>query len=139
MDAIEAATPAEEAGFTIGDLARTYNVTLRALRFYESRGLITPTRRGTARFYDRAAKARLEVILKGKQLGFTLSEIRGMLAETGGETQGVELALRADQILAQIDHLQRQRADIDVAIRELHGTHERLTRTFTPPAHAAAC
>jgi DNA-binding transcriptional MerR regulator len=81
-DAIQTAapeTPAENE-FTIGDLAREFGVTLRTLRFYEHRGLLKPRRQGLARFYDEKAKARLALILKGKQLGFTLPEIRAMLA-----------------------------------------------------------
>ena len=67
--------------YTIGDLAREFGVTLRTLRFYEDRGLLSPRREGTARIYDARDRSRLSVILKGKQLGFTLTEIRAMVAE----------------------------------------------------------
>ena len=70
--------------YTIGDLAREFGVTLRTLRFYEDRGLLSPRREGTARIYDARDRARLSVILKGKQLGFTLTEIRAMVAEERG-------------------------------------------------------
>ena len=55
--------------FSIGDLAREYGVSLRTLRFYEDRGLLSPRREGTSRFYDGADRARLALILKGKKLG----------------------------------------------------------------------
>jgi DNA-binding transcriptional MerR regulator len=67
--------------YTIGDLAREFGVTLRTLRFYEDRGLLSPRREGLARIYDAQDRSRLAVILKGKRLGFTLTEIRAMVAE----------------------------------------------------------
>ena len=76
---LRAAQQAGDRLFTIGDMARAYRVTLRALRFYEDRGLIRPIRHGVSRFYDAAARARFETILRGKQLGFTLTQIYAML------------------------------------------------------------
>src|ERR687889_2826467 len=85
--------------YTIGDLAREFGVTLRTLRFYEDRGLLSPRRDGTARIYDARDRERLSVILKGKQLGFTLTEIRAMLAEERGEeAPATNLKLSAAQI-----------------------------------------
>jgi len=86
MDHYANGTAAESAAdgtklYTIGDLAREFGVTLRTLRFYEDRGLLSPRRDGTARIYDPRDRERLSVILKGKQLGFTLTEIRAMVAE----------------------------------------------------------
>ena len=65
--------------FTIGDLAREFDVTLRALRFYEDKGLLTPRRQGLQRLYDRRDRKRLKLILMGKRVGFSLGEIREML------------------------------------------------------------
>ncbi|MBU3731624.1 MAG: MerR family transcriptional regulator [Beijerinckiaceae bacterium] len=77
-----------ENTFTIGDLAREFGVTLRTLRFYEDRGLITPRRSGMTRLYSEKARSRLALILKGKHLGFTLTEIRAMLeAHLAGELE----------------------------------------------------
>src|SRR5207244_125075 len=61
--------------YTIGELADELNVTTRAIRFYEAKGLIAPARRGVARSYSRRDRARLMLILRGKNLGFTLEEI----------------------------------------------------------------
>jgi DNA-binding transcriptional MerR regulator len=106
--------------FTIGDLAREFGVTLRTLRFYEDRGLLSPTREGTTRIYSARDRNRLSVILKGKQLGFTLTEIRAMLAEErGAEAPGTNLKLSAAQIEDQIAHLEQQKADIEEALAEL--------------------
>src|ERR671929_1496623 len=61
--------------FSIGDLAREFGVTLRALRFYEDKGLLTPRRIGQTRLYSRRDRARLKLVLMGKKVGFSLLEI----------------------------------------------------------------
>ena len=101
MDHFAGGTQAGETGegaklYTIGDLAREFGVTLRTLRFYEDRGLLSPRRDGTARIYDARDRERLSVILKGKQLGFTLTEIRAMVAEqNSGKREPVRARYRA--------------------------------------------
>jgi DNA-binding transcriptional MerR regulator len=112
--------------FTIGDLAREFGVTLRTLRFYEDRGLLSPRREGTARIYDARDRARLSVILKGKQLGFTLTEIRAMVAEERGEIPAANLKLSLDQVDDQIAHLEQQRGDIEQALVELRAHRDSL-------------
>jgi DNA-binding transcriptional MerR regulator len=113
--------------FTIGELSRIYGVTLRALRFYEQRGLLNPVRRGAARFYDSAQKDRLQMILKGKHLGFTLTEISDLLdAEPGRRPKADEFALDEKMVLSQLRHLEERRADLEHAICELRATHQRL-------------
>ncbi|MEZ0167209.1 MerR family transcriptional regulator [Microvirga sp. TS319] len=106
--------------YTIGDLAREFSVTLRTLRFYEDRGLLSPRRDGTARIYDSRDRERLSVILKGKQLGFTLTEIRAMLAEERSVNgPALNLRLSLDQVEDQIRHLEQQKAEIEEALEEL--------------------
>lgn len=116
-------------GFTISDLARDFGVTLRTLRFYESRGLISPARSGMTRIYSDRDRARLSLILKGKQLGFTLVEIRAMLAnedKKGTSEEGTAvvggLQLSKAQIAEQLELLRTQRKEIDDAIAELEAT-----------------
>lgn len=126
----ETTDDADVGGFTISDLAREFGVTLRTLRFYESRGLLAPARSGLTRIYSGRDRARLSLILKGKQLGFTLVEIRAMLAnEEGKEVKGKEpsasvggLQLSRGQIAEQLDLLRSQRAEIEAAIAELEAT-----------------
>jgi len=121
-------------GFTISDLARDFGVTLRTLRFYETRGLLAPARSGMTRIYSGRDRARLALILKGKQLGFTLVEIRAMLAnEEGKAGEGREksasvggLQLTRGQIAEQLELLRTQRTEIEGAIAELEGTLNRL-------------
>jgi DNA-binding transcriptional MerR regulator len=113
--------------YTIGDLAREFGVTLRTLRFYEDRGLLSPRRDGMARIYDARDRERLSVILKGKQLGFTLTEIRAMLAEErSGNGPAMNLKLSPDQIEDQIRHLEQQKAEIEEALAELRSRRDNL-------------
>jgi DNA-binding transcriptional MerR regulator len=106
--------------YTIGDLAREFGVTLRTLRFYEDRGLLSPRRDGTARIYDARDRERLSVILKGKQLGFTLTEIRAMVAEErSGNGPAMNLKLSLEQVEDQIRHLEQQKSEIEEALAEL--------------------
>jgi DNA-binding transcriptional MerR regulator len=113
--------------FTIGDLAREFGVTLRALRFYESRDLLEPRRAGLTRFYSASDRARLALILKGKSLGFTLQEIREMLAQHGrqGEERG-RLHFTLPQVEEQLVTLRQQKTEIETAIIELEQTRARL-------------
>ncbi|WP_425329948.1 MerR family transcriptional regulator [Terrirubrum flagellatum] len=119
-DVLSTASPADLQApeFTIGDLAREFGVTLRTLRFYEHRGLLKPRRQGLSRFYDEKAKARLALILKGKQLGFTLTEIRAMLAANERGAQN-DLGLSREQMKTQLETLRAERARIEAGIAEL--------------------
>ncbi len=110
---------------TIGEMAAKFGVSLRTLRFYEDRKLLRPRREGAARIYGAGDRMRLQMILKGKQLGFTLTEIGELIGahDSGGD---FEQKLRPQQIILQIDHLERQRREIDEAIERLRATHARV-------------
>lgn len=129
--------PARGAGdaqfFTIGDLAREFGVTLRALRFYEDKGLLEPRREGLTRLYSAVERSRLSTILKGKKLGFTLAEIKSMVAlREGGPMPSGGLALTREKCVEQVSLLERQKADIEEAIAELR----QMVAAF--PARSAA-
>jgi DNA-binding transcriptional MerR regulator len=106
--------------WSIAELATEYDVTLRTIRFYEDRGLLTPERRGTVRVYHSRDKVRLGLILRGKRLGFSLDEIARIVdmydAEPGEEGQLVYLL---DQITHRRAELEQRRRDIDETLREL--------------------
>ncbi|MGL4811782.1 MAG: MerR family transcriptional regulator [Beijerinckiaceae bacterium] len=119
--AAEVAASPSAIEFSIGDLAREFGVTLRALRFYEHRGLLSPRRQGLNRLYTAADKARLGLILKGKQLGFTLTEIQNLLAAHQDDATKVDLPLSREQMQTQLDVLRTQRDQLEAAIRELEG------------------
>ena len=110
---------------TIGEMAAQFGVSLRTLRFYEDRKLLRPRREGTTRIYGPGDSLRLQMILKGKQLGFTLTEI-GELIGTRDASNDFEQTLQPQQILMQIDHLERQRREIDDAIERLRATQARV-------------
>jgi DNA-binding transcriptional MerR regulator len=105
--------------YTIGDLAREYGITLRALRFYEDRGLLNPTRIGTTRIYTARDKDCLRTIIKGKQLGFTLTEIRAMIEEGDRTGTPPRLVLSPEQVEEQIKHLISQKREVEEALEEL--------------------
>ncbi|MFD2032249.1 MerR family transcriptional regulator [Ancylobacter dichloromethanicus] len=95
---LSTAPSGESDFFTIGDLAREFGVTLRALRFYEDKGLLAPRREGLTRLYSPAERSRLAIILKGKKLGFTLAEIKAMVAlREGGAMPAGGLALTKEK------------------------------------------
>jgi DNA-binding transcriptional MerR regulator len=106
--------------FSITALCREFEVTPRALRFYEDRGLLNPMRRGQARLYSPADRARLSLILRGKRLGFSLTEIAQLLElydpADGGALQ-LERSLAA--VGERIAQLERQRHEIDQVLCEL--------------------
>ena len=108
-----------KAGFTIGELSREFGVTLRALRFYENKGLISPHREGLSRLYSQGDRTRLALILKGKKLGFTLGEIRQMIAAEEGDADAKTLGLSREKCLEQIELLKKQKAEIEDGLSEL--------------------
>ena len=124
----KAAPGSEQAELTISQMSRLYGVSLRTLRFYEDRNLIKPRREGNARYYRGVDRVRMDMILRGKKLGFTLSEISDLIGGKGAsETANLEERLQPQQILSQIGHLERQREEIDSAIARLRATHNRLS------------
>lgn len=105
--------------YTIRELAQEFEITLRALRFYENKGLLKPQRQGISRFYSEEDRKRLRLILKGKHLGFTLREIHELVGSQDGHAAQGPLPLSQEQCLSQITLLERQKRDIESALVEL--------------------
>jgi DNA-binding transcriptional MerR regulator len=112
--------------WSIGELAAQFETTLRTIRFYEDRGLLSPQREGTTRVFSDRDRVRLQLILRGKRLGFTLDEIAHVLDlydESPGETGQLRYLL-ADIEQRRIGLLQK-RQDLDEALAELDDLAER--------------
>ncbi|MDN5927012.1 MAG: MerR family transcriptional regulator [Hyphomicrobiales bacterium] len=104
----------------IGEMARSFDVTLRALRFYEDRGLIDPRREGTTRLYSRRDRARLRLVLLGRRVGFSLREVKQIMDlydPKGPNTRQLRMVLEKSQ--RQLGRLEARRAALDEAIGEL--------------------
>ena len=117
-----------ETEYSIGELAREFDLTLRTLRFYEDRGLLRPRRVGIQRIYSRRDRARLKLIVMGKKVGFSLQEIGEMLDLYDlKDGQAGQLSVARTRFLEQIAVLKQQKQDIEQAIVELERTVEVVT------------
>jgi DNA-binding transcriptional MerR regulator len=116
-------TSASDSGkrrWGIGELAREFGITSRTLRVYEEEGLLDPERDGTRRIYNERNRVRLRLILRGKRLGWSLSEIResfDLYDSSLGEQAQLELML--SKLEQRRETLIAQRDDIDSALRDL--------------------
>ena len=111
---------ADRDDFSISDLSAEFGVTARALRFYEDEGLIAPERRGTQRVYSHRDRARLAWILRGKRVGFSLTDIRELIDLYDiGDGRRTQRQRTIDRCHTKIDALVAQKNDIDAAIAEL--------------------
>ena len=108
------------AKYAIGELCDAFGITARALRFYEDEQLIAPERRGTSRLYSDRDRARLSWILRGKRVGFSLTEIREMLdLYDVGDHRQTQRRVTIERCQQKIAALRRQKNDIDTTITEL--------------------
>lgn len=106
--------------FTITELSREFKVTPRAIRFYEDKGLLSPRRNGQQRVYAPRDRARLQLILQGKRVGFSLAEIGEMLDLYDlGDRRETQLKHTREKFERQMVDLEQQREDIEAAMIEL--------------------
>jgi len=117
----------ERTEYSIGDLAREFDVTPRAIRFYEDQGLLAPRRAGQRRIYSARDRTRLKLTLRGKRLGLTLSEIRELIDmyEPGRDERP-----QLERFLAVLENhretLEQQRADIEAQLSEIGAFEKRI-------------
>jgi DNA-binding transcriptional MerR regulator len=128
---IDAGTPELPASaandeFFIGELATLLGVSQRALRFYEKRGLVSPRRDGRRRVYGRRDYQRVSLVLKGKRLGFTLTEITQMIDAAEGRASAGGLRLSVDTCTQQIAFFEARMREAIEALSELRAIHRSL-------------
>ena len=118
---------AGDSRLSIAEMAETFDVTLRALRFYEEKGLLNPERRGARRFYRGRDIGRMRVILQAKRLGLTLSEIREVISLVEGRKDRKTQLTRLREICRHQDELlKEQQIQLSEQIAEMGGVLEAL-------------
>lgn len=119
----------ERSEYSISELAREFDVTPRAIRFYEDQGLLAPKRSGQRRIYAARDRTRLKLTLRGKRLGLTLSEVRELLDmyEPGRDERP-----QLERFLAVLENhkssLEQQRADIEAQLSEITTFEARIRK-----------
>ena len=119
----------EPAEFSISDLAREFDVTPRAIRFYEDQGLLAPRRDGQRRIYTPRDRTRLKLTLRGKRLGLSLSEIRELIdMYEPGRDERPQLERFLGVLESHRASLLQQRADIEAQLSELQAFEKRVKK-----------
>ena len=133
------ARPKQGKTFTITELAAEFDITPRAIRFYEDVGLLEPIRAGRNRVYSQRERTRLKLTLRGKRLGLSLQEIKQLVdmydspADTAPQLQAFLGVLRAHR-----EQLEQQREDIRVTLEEVSQHEARCQRLLADAQRAAA-
>jgi DNA-binding transcriptional MerR regulator len=119
----------ERGEFSIGDLAHEFDVTPRAIRFYEDQGLLAPRREGQRRVYTPRDRTRLKLTLRGKRLGLTLSEIRELIdMYEPGRDERPQLARFLAVLASHKASLLQQQADIEAQLSEIQAFEKRVKK-----------
>jgi len=109
--------------YSITELCREFDVTPRTLRFYEQKGLLHPDRRGWTRLFSYRDRARLQLILRGKKVGFSLEEIKEMLDLYNlRDGQLTQLRVSSAKFRERLEALRKQRLELEDAISDLEKT-----------------
>ena len=119
----------ERAEFSISELAREFDVTPRAIRFYEDQGLLAPRRDGQRRIYTPRDRTRLKLTLRGKRLGLSLSEIRELIdMYEPGRAERPQLERFLAALESHKASLVQQRADLEAQLAELDAFEKRVRK-----------
>jgi DNA-binding transcriptional MerR regulator len=122
----------ERAEFSISELAREFDITPRAIRFYEDQGLLAPRRDGQRRIYTPRDRTRLKLTLRGKRLGLTLSEIRELIdMYEPGRDQRPQLERFLAVLEAHKTSLLQQQADIEAQLSEIRAFEKKIRKRLS--------
>jgi DNA-binding transcriptional MerR regulator len=137
--ALRPARPKDEPRrFSITELAQEFDVTARAIRFYEDVGLLTPQRAGRNRVYTQRDRTRLKLTLRGKRLGLTLSEIKQLVDMYDSPSDTAPQLTAFLHVLGEHRRaLEQQREDIEITLAEIAQHEERCRVLLGRPAPAA--
>jgi DNA-binding transcriptional MerR regulator len=125
-----AKAPKEARAYTITELAQEFDITPRAIRFYEDVGLLTPARAGRNRVYTLRDRTRLKLTLRGKRLGLSLQEIKQLVEMYDSPSDTTQQLTAFLQVLAEHrTQLEQQREDIEITLAEI-AQHEARCRTL---------
>src|SRR6185295_8848088 len=126
---METQRAAERLEYSISELSREFEITPRAIRFYEDQGLISPRRAGQRRIYTPRDRTRLKLTLRGKRLGLTLSEIRELIdMYEPGRDERPQLERFLSVLETHKKDLIQQRADIEAQLSELQAFERRVRK-----------
>src|SRR5687768_587068 len=119
----------ERAEFSISELAREFDITPRAIRFYEDQGLLAPRRDGQRRIYSPRDRTRLKLTLRGKRLGLSLSEIRDLIdMYEPGRDERAQLERFLAVLEAHKASLVQQQADIEAQLSEIRAFERKVRK-----------
>ena len=119
----------ERSEYSISDLAREFDVTPRAIRFYEDQGLLAPKRDGQRRIYSPRDRTRLKLTLRGKRLGLTLSEIRELIdMYEPGRDERPQLERFLAVLQSHKAALEQQRADLETQFAEIQAFEKKVRK-----------
>jgi len=120
----------DEQNYSISELAKEFGITPRSIRHYEDENLISPQRNGSQRIYNKNQRVRLQLILRGKRIGFSLSEIREIMslydAPSGEKKQTLLLLEKIEQ---RRKNLNQQQHDIKTMLSELNQLEDKLNQS----------
>tara|TARA_R110002167_G_scaffold31464_1_gene103192 strand:+ start:10963 stop:11349 length:387 start_codon:yes stop_codon:yes gene_type:complete len=118
--------------FSIGELAKTLDITPRSIRFYEEQGLLNPQRHGLVRVYFKKDRVRLKLILRGKRLGFSLAETKTLFElYDRNHNSKVQLETMLLMTAEKRQHMLQQLEDIQMLMNELDEVESRCKEELT--------
>jgi DNA-binding transcriptional MerR regulator len=125
--------------YSISDLAKEFALTTRAIRFYEDEGLLSPRRHGRSRIYGERERVRIKLVLRGKRLGLSLSEIRELLdLYEATRSERPQLTKFLEVLAARRAMLKQQQEDIAIVLAEIDSLERQCRRRLRQGANGGS-